>query len=135
MLLEMFSLSAIRLRQSLTSKAHGQEWKANYNPGSSGDLTICQTAFSVVSSITPGPNNLMLLASGVNYGFVRSVPIRSESPSAFSRCCSPVFVKVDPDTVRLEPGFTLDVRNIGHFGTGDLEIVITDAATLAVPSR
>ena len=41
-----------------------------------------------------------------------------------------VFVKVDPDTVQLEPGFTRDVRNIGHFGTGDLEIIITDAATL-----
>ncbi|TNB49687.1 DUF91 domain-containing protein [Martelella lutilitoris] len=41
-----------------------------------------------------------------------------------------VFVKVDPDTIELEPGFTRDVRNIGHFGTGDLEIIITDVATL-----
>lgn len=30
--------------------------------------------FSFVSSITPGPNNLMLLASGVNFGFVRTIP-------------------------------------------------------------
>lgn len=30
--------------------------------------------FSLVTSITPGPNNLMLLASGVNYGFRRSLP-------------------------------------------------------------
>jgi predicted transport protein len=35
-----------------------------------------------------------------------------------------VFVKADFDNVRLEPGFTRDVRNIGHFGTGDLEITI-----------
>lgn len=35
-----------------------------------------------------------------------------------------VFVKVDPDTLTLEPGFTRDVRKIGHFGTGDLEITI-----------
>ncbi|TCL62523.1 DUF5655 domain-containing protein [Rhizobium sp. BK251] len=41
-----------------------------------------------------------------------------------------VFVKVDPDSIDLEPGFTRDVRHIGHFGTGDLEIIITDAATL-----
>lgn len=41
-----------------------------------------------------------------------------------------LFVKVDPDTVRLEPGFTRDVRNIGHFGTGDLEIIVTDMETL-----
>jgi len=30
--------------------------------------------FSFVSSITPGPNNFMLLASGVNFGFTRSIP-------------------------------------------------------------
>lgn len=35
-----------------------------------------------------------------------------------------VFVKVDPDTITLEDGFTRDVRNIGHWGTGDLEITL-----------
>ena len=35
-----------------------------------------------------------------------------------------IFVRVNPDTVVLETGFTRDVRNIGHFGTGDLEITI-----------
>jgi len=30
--------------------------------------------FGFVSSITPGPNNFMLLASGVNFGFRRSIP-------------------------------------------------------------
>lgn len=33
-----------------------------------------------------------------------------------------VFLKVDPDTITLEPGFNRDVRKIGHFGTGDLEV-------------
>lgn len=32
------------------------------------------------------------------------------------------YLKLDPDTVPLEPGFTRDVRKIGHFGTGDLEV-------------
>lgn len=32
------------------------------------------------------------------------------------------FLKLDPTTVTIEPGFTRDVRKIGHFGTGDLEI-------------
>lgn len=32
------------------------------------------------------------------------------------------FLKVDPDTVTLEPEFTRDVRKIGHYGTGDLEV-------------
>lgn len=35
-----------------------------------------------------------------------------------------VFVKADFSQVRLEEGFTRDVRKIGHFGTGDLEITI-----------
>ena len=30
--------------------------------------------FAFVSSITPGPNNTMMLASGVNFGFARSLP-------------------------------------------------------------
>ena len=30
--------------------------------------------FSFVSSITPGPNNLMLMSSGLNFGFGRTVP-------------------------------------------------------------
>ncbi len=30
--------------------------------------------FALVSSITPGPNNLMLLASGANFGLRRSLP-------------------------------------------------------------
>lgn len=31
-------------------------------------------AFGVVSSFTPGPNNLMLMASGANFGVVRTLP-------------------------------------------------------------
>ncbi|WP_079710247.1 DUF5655 domain-containing protein [Paraliobacillus ryukyuensis] len=39
-----------------------------------------------------------------------------------------LFLKVNPDKITLESGFSRDVRNIGHFGTGDLEITIaTDA--------
>lgn len=30
--------------------------------------------FAFVSSATPGPNNLMLMASGANFGFLRSIP-------------------------------------------------------------
>jgi len=41
-----------------------------------------------------------------------------------------VFVKVNPDSVELEPGFTRDVRKIGHFGTGDLEITLADVDDL-----
>jgi predicted transport protein len=35
------------------------------------------------------------------------------------------FLKVNPDQVDLMPGFTRDVRSIGHFGTGELEVGIS----------
>jgi threonine/homoserine/homoserine lactone efflux protein len=38
------------------------------------EVLIAASLFSFVSSITPGPNNMMMLASGVNFGFRRSVP-------------------------------------------------------------
>jgi predicted transport protein len=41
-----------------------------------------------------------------------------------------VYAKVDPDTVDPQPGFTRDVRKVGHFGTGDLEITIASLADL-----
>ena len=41
-----------------------------------------------------------------------------------------VYVKVDPDSIALEPGFTRDVRSIGHVGTGELEITITSDEAL-----
>ncbi|MEO0402693.1 MAG: LysE family translocator [Pseudomonadota bacterium] len=38
------------------------------------DLLTALAAFAFVSSITPGPNNLMLMASGANFGFRQSIP-------------------------------------------------------------
>ena len=38
------------------------------------DAYIALAIFSFASSITPGPNNLMLMASGANYGIRRSLP-------------------------------------------------------------
>ncbi|GFN02321.1 hypothetical protein Smic_08770 [Streptomyces microflavus] len=46
----------------------------------------------------------------------------------FACVCSPqrskllVYLKVDPADVGLVPGFTRDVRGLGHHGTGDLEV-------------
>jgi len=37
-------------------------------------LIIPVLLFSFSMSVTPGPNNVMLTASGANYGFVRSIP-------------------------------------------------------------
>lgn len=38
------------------------------------EMFLALIGFAVVSSITPGPNNLMLLASGANFGFKRTLP-------------------------------------------------------------
>lgn len=38
------------------------------------EIVTALIAFAFASSITPGPNNLMLLASGANYGVRRTVP-------------------------------------------------------------
>jgi len=36
-----------------------------------------------------------------------------------------VYIKINPDNITLENGFTRDVSSIGHYGTGDLEITIS----------
>ncbi|MBA8878660.1 LysE family translocator [Phyllobacterium myrsinacearum] len=38
------------------------------------EIFFTLVVFAFVTSITPGPNNLMLLASGVNFGFKRTIP-------------------------------------------------------------
>jgi len=38
------------------------------------ELLTSLALFAFVSSITPGPNNLMLMASGANFGFRRTIP-------------------------------------------------------------
>ena len=40
----------------------------------SRELTIAFMGFAIASFYTPGPNNIMLLSSGLNYGFRRTVP-------------------------------------------------------------
>jgi threonine/homoserine/homoserine lactone efflux protein len=38
------------------------------------DILLALFAFCAVSSVTPGPNNMMLMASGVNFGVRRTLP-------------------------------------------------------------
>ncbi len=40
----------------------------------SPDILLALAGFAFVSSITPGPNNLMLMTSGINFGFWRTLP-------------------------------------------------------------
>ena len=36
-------------------------------------------------------------------------------------------MKINPDTLALEPNFTKDIRNIGHWGTGDLQVIVKNS--------
>ena len=38
------------------------------------EILTALALFALVSSITPGPNNLMLMSSGANFGFKRTTP-------------------------------------------------------------
>ncbi len=38
------------------------------------ELLLALTTFALVASMTPGPNTLMLMASGANFGFRRTLP-------------------------------------------------------------
>ena len=40
----------------------------------SAELISALFVFAFVASVTPGPNNLMLMASGANFGFRRTMP-------------------------------------------------------------
>lgn len=39
-----------------------------------------------------------------------------------------MWLKLNPSTIDLQQGFTRDVSNVGHWGTGDLEVTIRTAA-------
>ncbi|MFD7130560.1 DUF5655 domain-containing protein [Streptomyces sp. NPDC059894] len=41
-----------------------------------------------------------------------------------------VYLRLNPDSVALEEGFSRDMRGIGHLGTGDLEVRLGSAADL-----
>ncbi|HEY5739193.1 MAG TPA: LysE family transporter, partial [Gammaproteobacteria bacterium] len=38
------------------------------------DILLALCSFAFVASVTPGPNNLMLMASGANFGIRRTLP-------------------------------------------------------------
>jgi predicted transport protein len=50
--------------------------------------------------------------------------IRNFACVGFKKDALFVWLKLDPTTVNLEEGFSRDVRRIGHWGTGDLEVLI-----------
>ena len=52
------------------------------------DTLLALALFAFATSVTPGPNNLMLLASGANFGFRRSIPHMLGIATGFVFCWS-----------------------------------------------
>lgn len=46
-----------------------------------------------------------------------------------------LYLKVKPSSIPLEEGFTRDVSNIGHYGTGDLEVTISTSEDIEKSKR
>src|SRR5262245_64851300 len=55
-------------------KATARYLATSFFGGTAMELLLPLLSFAFVSSITPGPNNLMLSASGVVFGFNRTLP-------------------------------------------------------------
>ena len=53
-------------------------------------------AYAFASSITPGPNNLMLMASGANFGLVRTIPHALGVALGFVIMCSIIGIALVP---------------------------------------
>ncbi|MCL6417722.1 LysE family translocator [Aestuariirhabdus sp. Z084] len=51
------------------------------------ETLLALVVFVFASSVTPGPNNLMLTASGINYGFVRTIPHMLGIPGGVMLLC------------------------------------------------
>ncbi|RRS09346.1 LysE family translocator [Pseudoalteromonas sp. J010] len=48
------------------------------------DYLIAVTLFAIASSVTPGPNNIMVMSSGMNFGLKNSIPLLSGICAGFA---------------------------------------------------
>lgn len=108
------------------------------NKGSSGKLTLAEQLAAASTAMRDRYEALKAFLLGMGDDMEES---HLKRYVAFKRiknfaCVVPlahteqlvVFVKVDPSTMTLEEGFTRDVSNVGHWGTGDLEITLRSQA-------
>lgn len=70
-------------------------------------LLLAFAMFAFVTSITPGPNNMMLLASGVNVGFKASLPLIAGIASGFFVLLTAVGLGLSQLFTYLPASFTL----------------------------
>ncbi|MDQ8697459.1 LysE family translocator [Hyphomicrobium sp. LHD-15] len=78
----------------------------------SPDLLIALVGFAIVSSITPGPNNLLVMTSGLNFGVARSLPLVAGISFGFAIMLLAVGVGLG-SVIRTSPGAHLAVKIFG----------------------
>lgn len=78
----------------------------------SPDLLIALVGFAIVSSITPGPNNVLVMTSGLNFGVARSLPLVAGISFGFAIMLLAVGVGLGP-VIRTSPSAHLAVKIFG----------------------
>jgi predicted transport protein len=127
-LLELVNRTAARKAESMTLKGSGAKSKQDYKTVSD----YLEQASPELGSLY-GSLDAFILALGddvsmkttqvyLAYRRIKNFACVEVHPSSGQLL---VYLKVDPETVSLEAGFTRDVSKIGHFGTGDLEVRIS----------
>lgn len=95
------------------------------------DLLTALVAFAFVSSITPGPNNLMLMASGANYGFWRTIPHMLGVGIGFTL----MIVLVGLGLIGIFDRYPLSYTILTIFSLGYLAWLAVKIATASAPRR
>jgi len=76
------------------------------------ETLLSLSLFAFVTAMTPGPNNLMLLASGVNFGFRRTLPHMAGIAGGFAALMIAVGAGIGA-MVALYPGLHLGLKLAG----------------------
>jgi threonine/homoserine/homoserine lactone efflux protein len=76
------------------------------------DLLLALLGYAVAASITPGPNNLLVLTSGLNHGVPRSLPLIAGISFGFAFMLVVVGVGLGA-LIRSSPGFHTAAKMLG----------------------
>jgi predicted transport protein len=132
-LLELVNRTATRTNESVTGGGAGAKSKQTYKTVSEYLEQASRELQSLYGSL-----DAFLLALGddvsmkttryyLAYRRIKNFACVEVHPSTGELL---IFLKVNPDTVAIEESFTRDVRKVGHFGTGDLEVRVSSTDDL-----